>query len=466
MAGTIAHMSKPSRQKETRTILAISLPLMAAYVGEMGMMITDMIMVGRLGSNELAAVGLTADWFYVFLLLGMGVVSIVGVLAAQNFGAGNSEGVADSVAQGLIAATIMSIPVMLSIWYLGPGLAFSRQDPDVIRLITDYSRPLTWAVLPALWFVVLRNFITALAKSSAIGIITAAALLLNLALNYTLIFGKFGLPAMGVTGAGYGTSIVNWLMFIVLAAYVFSSEHFGRYRFAMLPRRIKIRTLKEIFVLGLPVTVTQMVGATMFTIAAILVGMISAEILAAQMIAYSVIYFALSTSIALGDAVRVRVAYGIGMRSAGAARQSANISFILGGVAVLICSMVLWAFPEFLVGIFLDIDEAANTGVLEIALGLSVYAGWFLLFDGILIVAANAVRGLRDTRTPLWISLAGYWVIGLGIGTWLCFPMGYGASGLWWGLILGPMVSISLMFWRFHVRLAQTERRLNAESLP
>lgn len=464
MTGTIAHMNKPSRHTETRTILAISLPLMAAYVGEMGMMITDMIMVGRLGGHELAAVGLTADWFYVFLLLGMGVVSIVGVLAAQNFGAGNFEGVADAAAQGLIAATIMSIPVMLSVWYLGPGLAFTHQDPDVIRLITRYSRALTGAVLPALWFVVLRNFVTALARSSAIAVITAAALIFNLALNYTLIFGKFGFPALGVTGAGYGTTIVNWLMFLVLAAYVLRSPHFRRYRLAMLPRRINIGTLREIFVLGLPVTVTQMLNGAMFTVAAILVGMIGAEMLAAQMIAYSVIYFALSASVALADAARVRVAYGIGMRSALAAGQSANISFILAGATVLICAVVLWIFPAFFVGIFLDIGDAANTGVLEVALGLSVYAGWFLLFDGVLIVAANAIRGLRDTRTPLWISLAGYWVIGLGIGTWLCFPLGYGASGLWWGLILGPMVSILLMFWRFRVRLGQAGRRLDAES--
>ena len=458
-------MSKPTRHKETRTILAISLPLMAAYVAEMGMMITDMIIVGRLGSNELAAVGLTADWFYVLLLLGMGVVSIVGVLAAQSFGAGDPDGVADSVEQGMIAATMMSVPVMLSVWYLGPVLAFTNQDPDVIRLITDYSRPLTWGVLPVLWFVVLRNFITALAKSSAIMAITAVALLLNLALNYTLVFGKFGFPALGVTGAGYGTTIVNWLMFLFLAAHVFTSQDFRHNRFAMVPRRIHFKTLKEIFVLGLPVTLTQMLNGAMFTVAAILVGMISADILAAQMIAYSVIYFAFSSSVALGDAARVRVAYGVGTRSAKAARQSAYISFVLAAAAVLICSSVLWVFPEFFVGIFLDIGDPANTAVLEIALGLSVYAAWFLLFDGILIVAANAIRGLRDTRTPLWISMLGYWVIGLGIGTWLCFPMGYGVSGLWWGLILGPMVSNLLMFWRFHARLAQTERRLNTESL-
>ncbi|HEX7719085.1 MAG TPA: MATE family efflux transporter, partial [Woeseiaceae bacterium] len=130
---------KTALQREARTLFAISLPLMAAYLAEMGMMITDMIIVGRLGSAELAAVGLTADWVYVLLLIGMGTVSIVGVLAAQSLGAGDRQGAADAVGQGMIAATVMSIPVMAAVWYLGPALALARQDPEIVRLITEYS---------------------------------------------------------------------------------------------------------------------------------------------------------------------------------------------------------------------------------------------------------------------------------------------------------------------------------------
>jgi len=453
-------MPKPTRHQETRTILAISLPLMAAYVAEMGMVITDMIIVGRLGSNELAAVGLAGDWFYVLMLIGMGLISIVGVLAAQSLGAGNRDGVIDAGEQGMIAATIAAIPVMLSIWYLGPLLAAARQDPDVIQLITDYSRPLTLSVLPGLWFAVLRNYITALAKSSSIMTITVAALLVNLFLNYTLVYGKFGFPALGVVGAGYGTTIVNWLMFFALAAHILKSQIFRDYRPSIIPRHCNGETLKEIFALGLPVTATQLLNGAMFTVAAVLVGMISADILAAQQIVYSVIYLALSASIALGDAVKVRVAYGIGIRSVDAARQSAHISFFLAAVAIVFASAFLWIFPELVVGIFLDTADAANASVLLIAVGLSVYAGLFQLFDGVLIVAANALRGLRDTRSPLWISMIGYWAVGIGFGTWLCFPMAYGEVGLWWGLILGVVFSNLLMFWRFRRRLAHAEKSL------
>ncbi|HEX9853491.1 MAG TPA: MATE family efflux transporter [Woeseiaceae bacterium] len=451
----------PSRAHEARTILTISLPLIAAYFAEMGMLITDMIIVGHLGSHELAAVGLSADWFYVLLLIGMGVVSIVGVLAAQSLGAKDFHGVRHAVEQGLIIATLMSVPVMLGIWFLGPALRVANQDPDVLRLVTSYSRPLTWCVLPVLWFAVLRSFATAMARTSVIMSIAAAALVLNLLINYVLVFGKFGFPALGVVGAAYGTVIVNWLMFIAMSGHVVFSHAFSACRPSLLPKRIDSRTLKEILHLGLPVTASQILGAGMFTVAAVLVGMLSADALAAQQIVYTVIYVALSASIAIGDAVRVRVAYGIGMRSAAAARQSASIAFAFGAAATLLASGTLWLFPAQIVGVFLNTADVANAGAMLIAVTLAPYAAAFQLFDGVLLVIANALRGLRDTRSPLWIAAAGYWIVGLGVGYGMCFPLGFGATGLWLGLIAGSAVAIVLMTSRYRRRLAQAEINLD-----
>ena len=437
------------------------MPLTAAYVAEIGMFITDMIIVGRLGSNELAAVGLAGDWFWVLLLIGMGVISIVGVFAGQCLGAGDRQGVIASSEQGMIAATAASIPVMLCVWYLGPVLSYAKQDPEVIRLITDYSRILTWAVLPALWFSVLRNYITALARSGAIGWITVFALALNALLNYTLVFGKFGFPALGIVGAGYGTTIVNWAMFGALCFYVLRAPQFADYRPVIIPRSIDRDLLSEIFKLGIPISMTQVLNGAMFTVAAVVVGIISAATLAAQQIVYSVIYIALSAALALGDTVRVRVAYGIGRRSPESSRQSAYLSTLLAGATTLAAALVLWIFPEAVVGIYLDTANPENEAVLRLSVAMSVYAGMFLFLDGVLLVVANAIRGLRDTRSPLWISMAGYWGVGLGAGVWLCFPLGYGAEGLWWGLVAGVLFSNILMFWRFQVRIADAQRSLS-----
>ena len=452
--------------QESRTVLAISVPLAAAYLAEMGMMITDMIIVGRLGSDELAAVGLTADWFYVLLLIGMGVIAMVGVLAAQSLGEGRPEGVIDAAEQGILVATLMSLPVMLCIWYLGPALEYAEQDPNVVRLISDYSRPLTWCVLPALWFAVHRNYVTALARASAIMTITVLALALNVLLNYALVFGKFGLPALGVVGAAYGTTIVNWLMFMALAWHVLRSPEFSRYRVRLVPRRIKAKAIREMLSLGLPITAAQVLAGAMFTVAAVLVGILSAEILAAQQIIYTVIYVVLTASIAIGDAVRVRVAYGIGLRSVDAARQSAYVSCAMAAAVTVVASAVLWLFPELIVGIFLDTDDPMNESVLLIAVGMVLYAALFQMLDGIQIVAANGLRGLRDTQSPLWIAMAGYWLVGLGAGTWLCFPMQYGADGMWWGLVLGALTTTALMVVRFRQRIRHAGTALDRTPSP
>ncbi len=205
---------------------------------------------------------------------------------------------------------------------------------------------------------------------------------------------------------------------------------------------------------------TQVLNGAMFTVAAVVVGIISAATLAAQQIVYSVIYIALSAALALGDAVRVRVAYGIGRRSAAASEQSAHLAMWIAGATTLTAALVLWLFPNTVVGIYLDTANPENETVVSLSVALSVYAGMFLLLDGVLLVIANAVRGLRDTRSPLWISMAGYWAVGIGSGIWLCFPLGYGAEGLWWGLVAGVLFSNILMFWRFKSRIADAARSL------
>lgn len=443
-------------RKEGRTLLHIALPLTAAYIAEMGMVITDMIIVGRLGSNELAAVGLAGDLFWVFLLIGMGVVSIVGVLAAQSLGAGDTAKTAAACEQGLIAATLTSLPIMAAVWFMGPALGYARQDPEVVELVTDYSRVLTLAVIPAMWFVALRNYVTALARSAIIGWITACALLLNLGLNYALVFGVAGLPALGVVGAGIGTTMVNWIMFATLLRHVARAPELERYRPTLPPRRVDRHTLGELFGLGIPVALTQILNGAMFSTAAVLVGSIGAATLAAQQVIYAVLYIALSAASGFGDAVRVRVAYFSGRDDLAAARLSARLAAALTALLTALACLLLWFQPRLLVGAFLDPADADRQNVLAIAISLSAAAGLFTLLDGVQMILANALRGLRDTRTPLWVALIGYWLVGLGSGVLLCFGLGYGAEGLWWGLAAGVVVCNLLLVISLRLRWTLT----------
>ncbi len=296
--------------------------------------------------------------------------------------------------------------------------------------------------------------------------ITVIALVANLAINYTLVYGKFGFPALGVTGAAYGTSIVNWLMFLTLAFHVRYSGDFNTFRLSLIPKTFQRDLCKEIFLLGLPITGAQMLGAGMFTIIAIMAGMLGADFLAAQMVVYSVIYIGMSASLALGDAIRVRVAYGMGLRSVAAARQSASIVLGLTTATIAIASLFLWQYPEVLVGFFLDTADPTNAIVQEIAVGFSIAAALFMFVDGILMVVANGLRGLRDTQSTFWITIIAYWPIGVGGGAWLCFSLGYGAVGLWWALVAGSVIGIVLMSLRFRSQFALAESRLSATATP
>ena len=434
----------PTRAGERASLAAISGPLIAAYLVEMAMLIIDMIIVGHLGSIELAAVGLAGDWFYVLLLIGMGTVSMVAVLVAQARGRGDMQAAGRVVEQGLLVATVFSLPVMIATWSLAPLLGLAGQDPRVVAAVAPYTHALTFAVLPILWFTVLRNYVTAVEKPMVIFVLSVAALILNAGLNYTLVFGHFGFPALGVFGAGLGTTIVSWLMFLALAIHV-GGRGGLHIRWSRAIRRPDRSRAGNVVSLGLPVAGAQLLSGGMFTVAAVLVGLLSAVQLAAQQIVYTVVYVSLSIAAGLGDAVRVRVAFGTGKGSPPAARQAAAITLRMGLAVLGLAAMVLWFLPGAIVGLFLDPAQADTDAVREAAVSFAVAAGLFQLLIGLQIIAANAMRGLGDTRTPMFYAVLGYWLLGLGSGTVACFAFGLGGVGLWWGMTGGVAVSATLM---------------------
>ena len=188
---------------ELLAILRISGPLAAAYLAEIAMGITDMLFVGRLGSVELAAVGLASSVLFEILIVAIGVVSIVAVLAAEARGAGSSEGVRRAVRQGFLVALLLGVPGTIIGWNLGPALAMTGQDAQVAVFVDRYLQAATWAIIPYLLFVVLRSFVAALSRAGSIMVITVTAIGVNALLTYGLVFGKLGMPALGVAGAGW-----------------------------------------------------------------------------------------------------------------------------------------------------------------------------------------------------------------------------------------------------------------------
>src|SRR5262245_30876644 len=253
VAAPVAAAGTPAHGAEMRTLIAIAAPIAAGFFAEMAMNVTDTLIIARnVGSLALGAVGLSANLLFSLLVVCMAVISMVGAFAAQAHGAGDRAAISNTVRQGFWVATLLSIPATALGLNLAPLLRWLGQDDAVIALADDYLSGLAWCFLPYMWFTVLRNFVTALARSTSVMVISVLAIGVNFVIVYSLVTGSFGLPALGVRGAGIGTSLVCWGMFAGLALHVARSAVFRDYRVFRSLWRIDAAVCRRILRFSLP----------------------------------------------------------------------------------------------------------------------------------------------------------------------------------------------------------------------
>ncbi len=445
--------------------MKIAAPLAAAYLAELAMALTTKAIVGELGYREFAAIGLAADTAAELIVILVGLLSVVGVLVAQAEGAGNKADAGVAARQGLIVATVVGVAATVLVWHLDDLLALTGQDPAIIALMGPYLGPLSFSILPVLWFFALRTFVAALAKTSAILVITIAAVGLNYVLSLGLVHGGYGLPALGVAGAGWAKAIVSALMFLAVLAYTFLTPTFRGYGLFRGRLTLDFAVCREIFRLGIPVAGIVILEAGLFAAVAIFSGQLGAIALATYQVRLAWVGIAFMFAHGLAEAGMVRVAYGIGRKSMASARQAGLLTFGIGVFWLILLIAVPLNFPELLVSIFLNEADEGFAEVLSLTTDLLLLAAFFQIFDGLQVMAALALRGLKDTIVPLWCAAFGYWVCGVAGGWVLAFPIGMGAHGLWWGMAAGLTVTGSLLAIRFFLLTSVTlENRVRPEA--
>jgi len=428
----------------------IGLPLIAAYLSEFLMILTTKIVVGQLGYLELAAVGISSDLSFEFMVLLMGVLSIVGVLCASAEGAGDKSRAGVAVRQGFIISTAIGIPATWLIWNLDIVLAWTGQDPEVVQLARPYLHFLSPFILAVLYFSVLRNFVTALSRPGAVMVISAIAVPANYGLAVWLVNGGLGLPAMGMAGAGLALTIVSWAMFLVLLIYVYRNPDLRGYGVFASRWQIDLKVCREILVLGIPVGGLVVLEASMFTVVSVFAGIISAETLAAYQIALAWIGIPLVVAMGIAEAVMVRVAHGAGNQNWRSARNSGMVGMACGILLLAVLIAVPVGLTDTIISIFITEGDSGFDTVSRMAASFLLIAALFQVFDGLQAVAARALRGLKDSLMPLWIAGFGYWVMGIGGGIVLAFVADLQGAGLLWGLAMGLFTTGTLLAIRFH----------------
>jgi len=456
----------PSRRFEVRMLLVIAGPLIAAYMAEFAMILTTKAIVGRLGYRELAGVGLAGDIAMEVIVVLVGMLSVVGVLVAQAEGAGRKADAGMAARQGFIIATLVGVPATVLVWHLHSVLALTGQDPEIIKLMGPYLKPLSGAVLPVLWFFVLRTFVASLAKTGAVMVITILAVGLNYVLCLGLVEGVYGLPALGVAGAGWAKTIVAVIMLVALLVYAYLTPTFRGYGLFRGRLKVDLGVCREIFRLGVPVAGIVILEVGLFAAVSILSGVLGPVPLATYQVLIAWIGIAFMTSHGLAEAGMVRVASGAGRHGIAASRQAGLLTIGMGVAWLALLMAIPLNFPATLVQAFLAPRDPGFEAVLTLTTRLLILVAFFQIFDGLQVMASLALRGLKDTVAPLWIAALGYWVLGIGGGWLLAFPLDMGADGLWWGMAVGLTVTGSLLAWRFLLLTRSRAQTQKADQCP
>lgn len=436
--------------------LTLALPLILAQLAQVSMGLVDTLMVGRLGGEALAGIALGGNLFFFALIVGLGVMAAVGPTVSQAYGAGDLETGSRATRQSFYIALLLSVPAFVLFWRAESLLLLMGQEPQTAALAGAWLRAICWGYLPSLWLGGLRGLLEGLSRPRPVMFIAFLGIGLNIVINYTLIFGHFGFPALGAVGTGWASAFVYWVMFLAAAFYVHRAlPSFGI--FASFPRP-DLALLRNLFLIGLPIGLMSSFESGLFSVAAILMGTFGTASLAAHQIAIQTASFTFMIPLGLAAATAVRVGQAVGRRDPAEARRSGWIGIALSAIFMSLTALTFWFLPERIASLFLKAGDPANADVIRTAAQFLAFVAAFQIFDGLQVSAAGALRGLKDTRVPMLISLLSYWGIGFSSGVIFAFPLGLGGSGLWLGLVLGLVAAAFLLVLRFH-RLRPREIR-------
>lgn len=439
---------------EARALIALAGPLILANLAQQAINATDLILLGRLSADALAAGSLAFNLYIPLLVFGIGLLAAVSPLVAAERGA-RKHSVRDirrTVRQGMWHAVALSIPCWLILWHAPTLLMLMGQEPDLARAAGRFVRIVMWSLLPIFLFFVLRNFISAIERPNWGAIVLVGQVLLNAALGYALIFGHFGMPQLGLEGSALASAIANSFVFLALALVVAFAKPFKRYAIFGRWWRADWPRFKQVAAIGLPIGMTLLLEVAVFAGAVFLMGLIGRTSIAAHAIAIQIASATFMVPLGLSQAATVRVGLAYGAADRIGVTRAGWTAIAIATAFMGVMALMLLAVPRALIGIFIDAHDARNAAVVALAVQFIGVAALFQIVDGAQNVGAGVLRGLQDTRWPMVYAAIGYWIVGLGVGIVLAFPLGLEGLGIWIGLATGLAVVAVLMIWRWSRR--------------
>lgn len=449
----------PPRREDVRATVRLALPVVVIQVGMMTMGVVDTIMVGHVSTRALAAVALGNLYFFGLAIFAIGTLMVLDPVVAQAVGARDRTAVARGIQRGVLLAALLAVPAVLLLLGAGHFMVFARQPAEVVPLAAAYAVRLAPGVLPFFVFVVFRQSLQSMRVTAPIVVAIVVANVANAGLNWALIFGHLGAPAMGVLGSAWATTASRWLLAILLMALVW--RRLAPFLWPILPEIWRPAPLGRMLRLGLPIGSQLVLEFGAFALVALMMGWMGTLEMAGHQVAINLASLTFMVPLGTADAASVLVGQAVGRADPRGARGASYAALLCGAGFMSVAGIVFLTLPAPLARMYTG--EAA---VIAVAAALIPLAGVFQVFDGLQAVAGGILRGLGETRVAMLVNLVGYWGLGLPVSYLLGFRAGLGPAGLWWGLVLGLGVVATILLVRVRVALDRRQARVVIDAPP
>ncbi|MDN5203437.1 MATE family efflux transporter [Fulvivirgaceae bacterium BMA10] len=424
--------------------ITLAYPVMLSQFGHVMVGVADSVMVGRVGVESLAAASLANSIFHLLMMFGIGISYAITPLVAQADGENDYKKSGNLLKHGLLANSFSGLTLVVIITSSTFILHYLNQPAEVVKLAIPYLGIIGLSIFPFMLFQTFRQFAEGLSLTRQAMYVTIGANVINIALNYVLIFGKLGFDPMGLNGAGLATLISRILMVILMGSFIYFAPRFRPYLKGLQFKNFEKKIVRKLLGIGVPVGLQFIFEVGAFAFAAIMAGWLGADALAAHQIAISMVSISYMTASGISAAATIRVGNQLGMKDIFTMRRAGFTTFIMAGIFMTACGLIFITLNDFLPTLYIDDQQ-----VIRVASSLLIIAAFFQISDGIQVVGLGALRGMADVKMPTIITLVAYWVLGLPIAYLLGFILDFGMEGIWYGLLIGLSVAAILLFTRF-----------------
>lgn len=431
-------------KEQLKTTFLLAYPVMLTQLGQVSVGIADSMMVGRIGALPLAASSLANSIFFVVMMFGIGISMGLTPLVSMASGKGKLKRISRLFSHSLWINASTGLLLTGLILAFSQGLQILDQPAAVTELAKPYLLIITASLVPLMLFQTFKQLAEGLSQTKQAMVITIFSNLVNVFLNYVLIWGVWGFPELGLNGAGWATLFSRVLMMLLMGGYVLYAKRYAVYRLSLVRAKASFPMAVRILKIGVPTGFQFIFEVSAFSAAAIMMGWIGINALAGHQIALNLASISYMMATGLATAGMIRVSHYVGKGDFRAMREAGLVVFGMVTVFMLGCALLFFAFRFYLPTLYIDDPQ-----VISLAASLLILAGFFQISDGVQVVGLGVLRGLEDVKVPTLVTFFAYWGLGLPLGYWLAFGMGMAEQGIWVGLLIGLTLTAGMLLYRF-----------------